>query len=82
MKTAISIPDDIYKEVERVAKEQHSSKSALFADAVREYLERIKSQKLLDELNKAYAEPESQEDADLRVKSKKYYARKVLKRHY
>jgi metal-responsive CopG/Arc/MetJ family transcriptional regulator len=38
MKTAISIPDDLFKEVEEIVKEQHSSRNALFTIAVREYL--------------------------------------------
>lgn len=82
MKTAISVPDDLFKEVEEIAKEQHSSRSALFTIAVKEYLERIKSQRLLDALNKAYSEPELSEDKALRQRSKKYYARKILKEHY
>jgi metal-responsive CopG/Arc/MetJ family transcriptional regulator len=82
MKTAISIPDDLFKEVEKIAKEQQSSRSALFTAAVKEYLERIKSQRLLDALNKAYSEPESPEDTTLRQKSKKYYARKILRGNY
>lgn len=82
MKTAISIPDDILKEAEKIAKEQHFSRSALFTVAVKEYLDRIKSQRLLDALNKAYSEPESPEDAALRQKGKKYHAGKILKEHY
>ena len=82
MKTAISIPDDILEEVKKIAKEQHFSTSALFTIAVREYLDRIKSQMLLDALNKAYSEPESPEDTTLRQRGKKYYARKILKEHY
>jgi len=82
MKTAISIPDDLFKEVEEAAKRQHSSRSALFTIAVKEYLERIKSQRLLDALNKVYLEPESPEDTILRRRSKKYYAGRILKGHY
>jgi metal-responsive CopG/Arc/MetJ family transcriptional regulator len=81
MKTAVSIPDDLFEEAEEIAREQRFSRSELFAVAVREYLERIKSQRLLDELNKAYSEPESSEDAVLRQRRKKYYAKKILKRH-
>lgn len=82
MKTAISIPDDILEEIEKIAKEQHCSRSALFAIAAKEYIDRIKSQRLLDALNKAYSEPESTEDTTLRQKSKKYYVRKTLKERY
>ncbi len=81
MKTAISIPEDILEEAEKIAKEQHFSRSALFTIAVREYIDRIKSKRLLDALNETYSGAESPEDADLRQKSKKYYSRKVLKEH-
>jgi hypothetical protein len=40
MKTAISIPDDLFEEVERFSKRRKVSRSRLFTDAVREYLPR------------------------------------------
>src|SRR5437867_3734933 len=38
MKTAISIPDDLFHEVERCTRRLRVSRSRLFADAAREYL--------------------------------------------
>jgi len=38
MKTAISIPDDLFHDVERCTRRLRVSRSRLFADAVREYL--------------------------------------------
>ncbi len=38
MKTAVSIPDDVYHEAERLAQRLNLSRSRLHADAVREYL--------------------------------------------
>ena len=38
MKTAISIPDDLFHEVERCSRRLRMSRSRLFADAAREYL--------------------------------------------
>jgi len=40
MKTAISIPDDVFAQAERLAKRTGKSRSRLFSDAVREYLAR------------------------------------------
>jgi metal-responsive CopG/Arc/MetJ family transcriptional regulator len=40
MKTAISIPDDVFAGAERLAKRTKKSRSQLFSDAVREYLAR------------------------------------------
>jgi metal-responsive CopG/Arc/MetJ family transcriptional regulator len=80
MKTAISIPDPLFHEVEKTAKENHLSRSELFVIAVREYLEKRKSKKLLEDLNEALSVAESEEEYSVRRKSKKRYARTVLKR--
>jgi hypothetical protein len=40
MKTAVSIPDEIFEAAERFAKRTKKSRSRLFSDAVREYLAR------------------------------------------
>ncbi len=82
MKTAVSIPDEVFKEVDKTAKKFNYSRSELFTIAVKEFLEKIKSKKLLDALNEAYSEVESPEEITLRQKSKKYYAKKVLKETY
>jgi len=80
MKTAISIPDEIFKEIDKYAKEQDYSRSEVFVTAIKEFLERIKSKQLLDALNEAYADTESSEETLLREKAKKRYAQKVLKK--
>jgi predicted transcriptional regulator len=40
MKTAVSIPDEVFEGAERLAKRTKKSRSRLFSDAVREYLAR------------------------------------------
>lgn len=40
MKTAISIPDDLFEHAERLARQTRRSRSQLYADAVREYIAR------------------------------------------
>jgi metal-responsive CopG/Arc/MetJ family transcriptional regulator len=40
MKTAISLPDDVYREAERHAKRTRKSRSQLYAEALVEYLAR------------------------------------------
>lgn len=82
MKTAISIPDEIFKEVNKIAKEHHYSRSEVFVIAVREYLKKLRSKKLLDALNEAYSIAESSEDYKVREKGKKRYGRTVLKERY
>lgn len=40
MKTAISLPDDVFRAAERLAKQARKSRSQLYADALAEYLTR------------------------------------------
>ena len=53
MKTAISIPDDVFEGAERLARRTKRSRSRLFSDAVREYLARHAPDKLTEAMNKA-----------------------------
>jgi len=82
MKTAISIPDKVFKEVEDVAKKNKFSRSELITLAVREYLERIKNRQLLEDLNKAYSEEETEQEISVELPKKKYYARRILREKY
>ena len=79
MKTAISIPDQLFDEVESFSKKHRRSRSEVFVMAVRKFLEKEKNRELLDALNEAYSEEEIAEEKTLREKGKRYYARKVLK---
>jgi len=80
MKTAISIPDDLFKEVDKLAKEKKTSRSQIFSEAVELYLKKIKSQKLLEELNSAYAHEETAEEKLIQKKSTEYYKSQILKK--
>ncbi len=40
MKTAISIPDDLFEEAEELAERLHKSRSQLFSEAVAEFIAR------------------------------------------
>lgn len=56
MKTAISIPDDLFLAAEKVAEELKLSRSALYAKALREHLERLKDEAITAQINAAIAE--------------------------
>ena len=75
MKTAISVPDEVFREVEKVARERHSSRSEVIVTAVKEYLERRKSNELLSALNQAYGTAETTEEYEVWKKAKKRYGR-------
>ena len=54
IKTAISIEKPLFEEVDALARELEISRSHLFGLAAREFVQRHKSQKLLDAINAAY----------------------------
>ncbi len=56
MKTAISIPDEIYDSAERLARRTKKSRSRLFSDALKEYLARHAPDEVTEAMNKACAE--------------------------
>ncbi len=80
MKTAISIPDDLFKEVEQIARKNNYSRSRVFCIAVKEYLDKFRAQETLDALNKAYTEDSTSEEKLLLKKSVKYYTKNILEK--
>ncbi len=78
MKTTISIPDGIFKDIEKLSKELHVSRSRILTDAAREYIEKTNNLRILEALNNAYSEKESKEETALRRKSREKYS-KLLK---
>jgi len=58
MKTAISIPDPVFKTAERLAKRLGLSRSELYVRAISNYVEAHKGQKITDLLNEIYGDRE------------------------
>jgi len=54
MKTAISIPDPVFKTAERLAKRLGLSRSELYVRAISSYVEEHNSQKVTELLNEVY----------------------------
>jgi metal-responsive CopG/Arc/MetJ family transcriptional regulator len=80
MKIAISIPDNIFHEVKRIAEEQKRSRSEVIVEAVKAYLERIESGRMIDSLNEVYATPETEEERATRAADQEIYVRTVLEK--
>ncbi len=78
MKIAISIPDDVFQEVESYVAEQKCSRSEVFARAVTQFFEKSKNARLLDAINEAYNVPESTEDKAVRRAATKRFTKTVL----
>lgn len=51
MKTAISIPDDLFADAERLAQALKKSRSRLYGDAVSEYLARHSAERVTETLD-------------------------------
>lgn len=54
MKTAISIPDSIFKQAEEIAKDLKMSRSELYTTALKEYLNEKQARHTTDLLNQVY----------------------------
>ena len=72
VKTAISVDRPLFDEVDALAQEMEVSRSYLFALAVREFVQRRKSQKILEAVNAAHDDvPDPAEDSlQTRMRSK------------
>ena len=55
MKTAISVPDELFEAADRLAARLGRSRSEIYATAVAEYLERHKFQGVTERLDAVYA---------------------------
>jgi len=80
MKIAISIPVDVFKEIDKIAKEQRTSRSGVITAAAREYVRKNETRRLIARLDRAYSDAETPEDIDRR-KAMAAYQRKRLKRN-
>jgi hypothetical protein len=56
MKTAISIPDDVFQEAERLAAELGRSRSSLYSQALREYVARHSPDRVTAALDFVYTD--------------------------
>ena len=65
MKTAISIPDEVFDAAEEMAERLGMSRSQLYATAVREYLEGHRNRGVTERLDAVYEHTDS--SLDLRV---------------
>ena len=80
MKIAISIPESVFRAVKKTAEEQKRSRSEIIVEAVREYLTKLESRRILERLNEVYAAPETKEERDARMSEFDLYRGTVLKR--
>jgi predicted transcriptional regulator len=58
MKTAVSIPDDVFNKVEKLARRTRRSRSEVFSAALREYVARHAPDEVTEALNRVCEEVE------------------------
>jgi len=56
MKTAVSVPDVVFRKADRYARRKRKSRSQLYAEALVEYLDRHDSDAVTEAMNKALAD--------------------------
>jgi hypothetical protein len=56
VKTAVSVPEDLYLLAEATAKRLRVSRSHLYATALSEYLARVQFDNVTEQLNRVYSE--------------------------
>jgi metal-responsive CopG/Arc/MetJ family transcriptional regulator len=75
MKTAVSVPDEIFQAAERLARRSKTSRSELYSRALDEYLARHSPDEVTETMNRALADIGEQSDRFGRIA-----ARQVLSR--
>lgn len=80
MKIAISIPDNIFREVKKLAEEQKRSRSEVIVEAVHRYLTDLETRRMIDSLNEVYSVPETDEEKAARAAALEHYKRFVLEK--
>lgn len=65
MKTAVSIPDEVFQEAERLARHTKKSRSQLFSDALREYVARHAPDEVTQAMDRVCTELGDQRDTFL-----------------
>jgi len=65
MKTAISIPDPLFRAAERAAKRRRISRSRFYAQAVEAYLKAQSDKRITEALNAVYATEDSSLDPEI-----------------
>lgn len=62
VKTAISVPDELFRQAEAVARQRKMSRSQLYSTALAEYLSREDDDEITRRLNEVYSRESSELD--------------------
>jgi metal-responsive CopG/Arc/MetJ family transcriptional regulator len=73
VKTAVSLPESVFKQVEALAEELRVSRSRLLLMAIEQFTERRRNKELFEALSRAYTEPPTSEERRLLRAAKRYH---------
>jgi metal-responsive CopG/Arc/MetJ family transcriptional regulator len=65
MKTAVSIPDDVYQSIEVLTKQLGVSRSRLYTHALKNYLKELRSENITRQYDEYYKDADSSMDPTL-----------------
>jgi metal-responsive CopG/Arc/MetJ family transcriptional regulator len=65
MKTAVSLPDDLFRMAEATARRLRVSRSELYAKAIAEFLKSQRADSITERLNKLYSQRTAKVDSGL-----------------
>ena len=70
VKTAISMEEALFREIERLARMMHLSRSRFIAKAAQEFIRKHHSRRLLEQINEAYELPLDAQETDRLAREK------------
>lgn len=71
MKTAVSIPDEVFEKVERLARRARRSRSEVFSAALSEYVARHAPDEVTDAMDRVCAEVGNQPDGFVSIAARR-----------
>jgi len=77
VKTAISLQEELFKKVNKLAGELHVSRSRLFVMAVQDFIQKKESQDLLSQINNAFSDQPDSEEIKIQSKMRKKQAKRI-----
>ena len=77
MKTALSIPDNVYRQAESFAKRNRLSRSALYTEAVKLFMNQRRPEDITGRLNEIYGQESSELDPVLQAMQTRSIARET-----
>jgi metal-responsive CopG/Arc/MetJ family transcriptional regulator len=77
MKTAISVPDDVFNEVERLRKLSNRQRSEVYTDALREYVARHRREEVATSWRRVLAEIDQSEDSEFLEEAARDLAKRI-----